>query len=75
MSVIRAKNKKITEERVRRGLSMRELSDLCGINYSTVSKIENKKQSPRPRIARLICDALEKKFDDLFEIIDKPEAI
>lgn len=71
MTIIRAKGNRMAEERFKKGLTIRELGSMCNVNYSTISKIENKKQCPRPRLAKAICESLGQDFNELFEFVDK----
>lgn len=61
----------ITDERIRRGKSMRELSKLSGLSTAAISSIERgKSSSVRPLSAQKICDGLGVEFDALFELVD-----
>ena len=63
--------KSITEERIKRGKSMRELSKLSGLSTAAISSIERGKgSSVRPLSAQKICDGLGVEFDSLFEVVD-----
>ena len=70
MSIIKVKGKALIKVRIQQGFNLRSLGEQCGVSYSSISKIENSKQCPCPRIAKKICDVLNISFDDLFEIID-----
>lgn len=59
--------------RMRQGLSLQDLGDMVGISKSSVSAIEKGKSSPRPRTAKLLCDALGMEFDELFTISEREE--
>lgn len=62
-------SEKIKHLRVKKGLSLRDLSQKTGIAFSTLSLIENGKTSPRPKTAKAIADALEVDFDEIFKIV------
>lgn len=64
-----AKNE-LREYRIKAGYSVEGLAKAMGINAATVSYIENKKRHPSPAYAQKICQALQKSFDEIFEIID-----
>jgi len=60
---------RISEMRIKKGLSMRALAVKAELSVSTVSKIERGAvQSIRPLSAQKICSALEVPFDSLFAI-------
>lgn len=65
--MLKAKKEKIREARVKSGYSLRVLGKMAGVNYATISNLENGKGSPYPATAKAVCDALKMKFDDLFE--------
>lgn len=68
------KSEAIKQLRLRAGFSLRDLGKSSDLNPSTISNIENGNRSKvSPRTARLICNALNVCFDDLFEINTKME--
>lgn len=50
---------RITELRNSRGLTTRQLAELCGVNYANISKIENGRYNVSIDILAKICNALE----------------
>lgn len=60
----------ITDERIRRGKSMRELSKASGLSTAAISNIERGKGPIRPLSAQKICNGLGVEFDALFELVD-----
>lgn len=65
--MLKAKSEEIRETRIKRGYSLRVLGDIAGLNYATISNLENGKCSPYPATAKAVCEALKMNFDDLFE--------
>lgn len=55
------------EKRVKKGYSVRELSEISGISKSTISRIENNKVSPTIETVETLADALECTFFEMFE--------
>ncbi len=68
MTTIVPKGKEIKELRIRRGLSLRGLARKSNTHYSTISNAENVRCNATPKTAKAICDALQKSFDELFDI-------
>ena len=59
--------KEIQTIRIKKGLSLSELSNQMEVNVSVVSKME-KGQPVRPATARKACTALHEAFETLFTI-------
>jgi transcriptional regulator with XRE-family HTH domain len=57
---------KIKTLRARRGFSLRELSDQCGLSFNAISKIERGENSPTVASLHKIASALEVHITDLF---------
>jgi len=70
MSIIIPKSNQIRIARIKNGSSLRKFSIETKTHYSTLSNIENEKGNVTPRVAKAICDALNRSFDELFEIKD-----
>lgn len=66
---IRVKIEELQTARIKKGMSLRLLSKAAGLSSATVFKIENGEYAPLPSTAKKICDALEIRFDDIFEIV------
>lgn len=49
----------LVEIRKERGLSVRQLADLCGVGYASISRLENGNYNASIDILAKICDALE----------------
>lgn len=64
--------KKIAVYRMKKGLSLKALSELSGIDAGTINRLEHGKASPRPRTVKALCEALEVSFEELFTIVDQP---
>ena len=50
---------RLKEIRTLRGLSLLDLANLSGVTESTISRIENHKQEPRPSSMRKLAKALD----------------
>jgi DNA-binding XRE family transcriptional regulator len=61
--------RQLAELRNKRGLSTRQLADICGVTYVNISKIENGRYNVSIDILNKVCDAL----DADIRIIDKEE--
>lgn len=61
---------RLFNDRVQLGYSIRKLAQLADISPSIISKLENNtKTTVSPDTARRICDSINCKFTDLFEVI------
>ncbi|WP_238652338.1 helix-turn-helix transcriptional regulator [Paenibacillus piscarius] len=58
---------------IRKGLSKKAFAEAAEIGQVTALQICNGDRKPSPRIAKRICDTLEVKFDDIFEIVKTPQ--
>lgn len=54
--------RQLAELRKRRGLSTRQLAELCGVNYSNIGKIERGAYNVSIDILGKVCDALGAKL-------------
>ena len=70
MTKIMAKSKELAESRVRQGHTVKSLSEKCGITNAGLHGIENGDHGVSPSTAQVICTALNKEFDDIFEIVE-----
>lgn len=62
--------------RLKKGLSLRKLSELSKVSYSAISRIENQaNRFVTPGVAGKICTALQSEFDDLFYLSERTESI
>jgi len=66
---IRPRGDAIAVARIKQGLSQRALAHKANLSNSYIAMIENRIRYPSPRAARKICEALQKPFDELFEIV------
>ena len=57
---------RIKEARTERKLSQAALAELVGVARNTISSIETGQFSPTAKLARILCIALDKKFEELF---------
>ena len=57
---------RIKEARTERKLSQAALAELVGVSRNTISSIETGQFSPTAKLALILCIALDKKFEDLF---------
>lgn len=56
----------LKETRMGRKLSQAELAYMVGVSRNTISAIETGQFSPTARLAFILCQALDIKFEDLF---------
>ena len=61
---------KLTELRIKRGLSQTELARGVGITGGYMSQIENGLYAPSPKVAKLIAEVLRTDFDTIFLLKD-----
>ena len=61
---------KLTELRIKRGLSQTELARGAGITNGYVSQIERGLYAPSPKVAKLIAEVLRTDFDTIFLLKD-----
>lgn len=66
---------KFGEMLIRKGFSKRGLAQVASIGEATAVQICSGDRNPSPRTAKLICEALEVEFDDIFEIVRLPQTI
>jgi len=59
--------KRLQELRVERGLSLRSLADLSGLNFNTLSLIENEKTSPNINTLQQLATALQVPITSFFD--------
>ncbi len=68
-------NTKIREFRKKQGLSLQELSDMCGLSKGYLSKIERSKDAPRIAVLQTLANAFKIPITDFFESgIRKPQS-
>ena len=56
----------LKEARAKKQISQRELAEMVGVSRNTISSIETGQFNPTAKLARIICIALDKKFEELF---------
>ncbi len=69
--IIIPKGPKLKLHRMKKGYSLRGLSQKTGVHYSTIFNIENGKGSVNPKTAKLICEGLKIDFDEFFDIVNE----
>src|SRR5215471_21435137 len=65
--------RRIREERVRQGMSLRGLAREVGVSASMISQIETTKSQPSVSTLYAITSALEVSIEDLFAVSDDAE--
>ena len=71
MKVVVKDRKELAVTRIRKGYTLRGSADKCGLSITMMHKIESGlAQTVSPPTAKKICNAYEKTFDELFDIID-----
>ena len=57
---------RLKEARAEKKLSQAELAGMVGVSRNTISSIETGQFNPTAKLALILCIALDKKFEDLF---------
>ena len=57
---------RLKEARTQSGMSQTQLAEMVGVSRNTISSIETGQFNPTAKLARILCIALDKKFEDLF---------
>ena len=57
---------KLKLARVEKNLSQEELAKLVSVSRQTINSIETGKFYPTPKLALLLCIALDKRFEEIF---------
>ena len=53
--------------RLENNISQQQLADMVGVSRNTISSIETGQFNPTAKLALIICIALDKKFEDIFD--------
>ncbi|MDK2981749.1 MAG: hypothetical protein PWQ55_2096 [Chloroflexota bacterium] len=61
--------------RTAQGLSIRALADICGLNFNTLSLIENEKTSPNVNTLQQIASALQVPVTEFFEPVQERQQV
>ena len=67
--------KRLQEMRQQRGLSIRSLAEMSGLNFNTLSLIENEKTSPNVNTLQQLASALKVPITSFFEVVDAEKDI
>lgn len=62
---------RLKEARAEKGMSQSDLAQTVGVSRNTISSIETGQFNPTAKLALILCIALDKKFEELFTLIDK----
>ena len=57
---------RLKQARAEAGLSQSQLAELVGVSRNTISSIETGQFNPTAKLALILCIALGKKFEELF---------
>ena len=57
---------RLKEARTESGISQAQLAEMVGVSRNTISSIETGQFNPTAKLARVLCIALDKKFEELF---------
>ena len=68
-SYLKMKNRNIDVNSKDKRLSQTDLAKFVGVSRNTVSSIETGQYQPSAKLALLICIALDKKFEEIFDIV------
>ena len=52
--------------RLEKNISQQQLADMVGVSRNTISSIETGQFNPTAKLALILCIALDKKFEDIF---------
>lgn len=63
---------RLGELRRARGWTQVDLAKKCGINYTTINKIESRQRKPTVQVLFLFCDVLNVSSDYLIGLSDNP---
>ena len=58
--------KRISDLRQQKNLTQEDLVEKCNVNVRTIQRIESGEVTPRPSTLKIIVEALDENFDDLF---------
>ena len=53
--------------RIEKNISQQQLADMVGVSRNTISSIETGQFNPTAKLALILCIALAKKFEDIFD--------
>ncbi len=56
----------LRKARNEKGLSQMELANMVGVSRQTISSIENGQFNPTAKLALILCIALDKTFEEIF---------
>lgn len=59
---------RLKEERLKLGLSQKDLAKLVGVSRQTINSIENEQFYPTTKVSLIICNVLKKQVEDIFYI-------
>lgn len=68
---LQSKPLNLARKRVELGLSFSDLGQKCGLNPSTLCKMESNKRRVAPRTAKIVADTLGTSIYDLFDLINE----
>lgn len=57
---------RLKEERLKLGLSQKDLAKLVGVSRQTINSIENEQFYPTTKVSLIICNVLKKQVEDIF---------
>ena len=57
---------RLKEARSEKNLSQAQLAEMVGVSRNTISSIETGQFNPTAKLALVLCNALDKKFEELF---------
>ena len=56
----------LKEIRTEQGISQAQLANMVGVSRNTISSIETGQFNPTAKLALVLCNALDRKFEELF---------
>jgi transcriptional regulator with XRE-family HTH domain len=70
VEIMKISGNRIELARMSRGLTLRELGNMANVTAGSISAIERGVSKPRPKTAKLLCDALKMDFNELFIVAE-----
>ena len=58
---------RLKEARTEKGFSQQQVAEMVGVSRNTISSIETGQFNPTAKLALVLCIALDKKFEELFD--------
>lgn len=70
MVTIKTNCPKLSELRIKQGMSQVELAKVVGVSKQSINGVERGRTNPAPLLAKNIAEALGISFDDIFSLVE-----